>query len=305
MKKRIIFFGDSNSYITTILYKKFFENLGDKFELVAVVNTAPKNNLIYLKNVATYLTKKLFNPFDKSIAFNRYGSFVDFIKSDVNIMNTENVNDNLFIKKIKKLKPNYAFLMGCPQIFKSDMIDCFEKVVNYHNSYLPAYRGLEATSWAMTHGEKYTGYTFHYINEKVDDGKIIFQEKIGIDYSKISYENELIKTKKAAKSISQVFDLVAHNFEGAEQIGKASYYGSKQKKELLTFNKFDNIKMIQKLTGIWGGVYLLSNNETIFVTKVTDDGKVKRIKWLPPKVYAIFKIFKSLLSNNRECYKKS
>jgi Ni,Fe-hydrogenase III large subunit len=57
--------------------------------------------------------------------------------------------------------------------------------------------------------------------------------------------------------------------------------------------------MIQRLIRIWGGVKLLSNNETIFVTKIADDGKIKRIKWLPPKTYTILNFFKSLLSNNR------
>ena len=165
--------------------------------------------------------------------------------------------------------------------------------------YLPTYRGLEATSWAMTYKEKYSGYTFHYVNEKIDDGKIVLQEKIEIDYSKSSYENELIKTKEAGKNMSRLFDLVFSNFEGYSQVGNQSYFGIKQKEKLSTFEKIDDIQMIQRLIRIWGGVKLLSNNETIFVTKIADDGKIKRIKWLPPKTYTILNFFKSLLSNNR------
>ena len=299
MKNRVVFFGDSNSYISTILFKKFLKNLSESFELVAVVNTAPNNKNNKIKSFIVFGVKKLFNPFDKNIKYRSYENFLTIVNSDIKLIESENINDLEFIKSIKSVKPDFAFLIGCPQIFKKNLIECFDKVINYHNSYLPTYRGLEATSWAMTYKEKYSGYTFHYVNEKIDDGKIVLQEKIEIDYSKSSYENELIKTKEAGKNMSRLFDLVFSNFEGYSQVGNQSYFGIKQKEKLSTFEKIDDIQMIQRLIRIWGGVKLLSNNETIFVTKIADDGKIKRIKWLPPKTYTILNFFKSLLSNNR------
>ena len=295
MKKKIIFFGDNNSYITTELFKIFFENINDQFELIAIVNTASNNKSNKLKTYLIYLIKKLFNPFDKNIILDNSTTFLKLIPKNILLLQTENINNLEFIDKIKILNPDYAFLMGFPQIFKKNIINCFDKIVNYHNSYLPTYRGLDATSWAMTHYEKYTGYTFHYINEKIDDGKIIFQEKIDIDYSKSSFENELLKTKKASENISQVLTLVLNKFEGTEQIGKQSYYGEKQKIKLLSFIKLDNITKVKRLIEIWGAVQLLSKNEIIFITKVANDGKIKRIKWLPPKIHFILRIIKSLL----------
>ncbi len=253
MKKRVVFFGDSNSYITTILFESFVQNLENNFELIAVVNTTPKQKRNTIKNILVYMIKKLFNPFDKNIIYINYKNFLNLASKDIKVIHSENVNEKEFVREIKKLNPDYAFLMGCPQIFKKNIISCFDKVVNYHNSYLPTYRGLEATSWAMTYSEKYTGYTFHYVNENVDDGNIVFQEKIEIDYSKSSLENELFKTKKASNNISKVLRLVLNKFEGKVQEGIPSYFGSKQKKEILTFNKFEDIAMIQRLTNIWGG----------------------------------------------------
>ena len=60
--------------------------------------------------------------------------------------------------------------------------------------------------------------------------------------------------------------------------------------------KLDNIKKVKRLIEIWGAVQLLSKNEIIFITKVANDGKIKRIKWLPPKIYFILEIIKFLLS---------
>ena len=295
MKKKIIFFGDNNSYITSMLFKSFIKNINDEFEIIAIVNTSPSSKLNKPKAYLIHLIKKLFNPFDKNIIINSSEPFLKLIPKNILLFQTENINTSNFVNQIKGLNPNYAFLMGCSQIFRKKLISCFDKIINYHNSYLPRYRGLSATSWAMTYNEKYTGYTFHYINEKIDDGKIIFQEKIIINYSKSSFENELLITQKASENISKVLDLLLNNFEGTKQIGKRNYFGRKQRNKLLIFTKLDNIKKMKRLIKVWGGIHLISNNEDLFITKIADNGKIVRIKWLPPKFFFILKFIKSLI----------
>jgi len=252
--RKVVFFGDCNSYITTILFKEFVKNLNKyNLELVAVVNTTrcKKNN--FLKNIVLYFIKKFFNPFDKNIHFIWYKSFLKLVPNEIPIFNELNVNNKNFILQLKRLNPDYAFVMGCPQIFKKELLYIFKKAINYHNSYLPAYRGLEATNWTMTYNEEYTGYTFHYMDENIDNGKIIYQEKVRIDYSKSSYYNELIKTKLAAKNIPKVLQLVLNNFEGHEQNGSISYFGKREKEKLLTFYNLKRTEEIQRLINIWGG----------------------------------------------------
>lgn len=53
--------------------------------------------------------------------------------------------------------------------------------INYHPSLLPKYRGASAINWAVICGEKETGVTVHYIDEGIDTGDIILQEKVAID----------------------------------------------------------------------------------------------------------------------------
>lgn len=53
--------------------------------------------------------------------------------------------------------------------------------INYHPSLLPKYRGGAAINWAVISGEKETGVTIHYIDEGVDTGEIILQEKVKVD----------------------------------------------------------------------------------------------------------------------------
>jgi methionyl-tRNA formyltransferase len=52
--------------------------------------------------------------------------------------------------------------------------------INIHGSLLPAYRGAAPINWAIINGEKVTGLTSFVLNEKVDTGDMILQEKMTI-----------------------------------------------------------------------------------------------------------------------------
>jgi natural product biosynthesis luciferase-like monooxygenase protein len=53
--------------------------------------------------------------------------------------------------------------------------------INFHDGPLPRYAGLHATSWALLHGERRHGITWHAIAGGIDDGDILAQEPIEID----------------------------------------------------------------------------------------------------------------------------
>ena len=71
--------------------------------------------------------------------------------------------------------------------------------INLHTSLLPKYKGAAPINWVLINGEDETGVTTFFLNEKVDSGKIIFQEKISLT-SKITaaelHENLILIGKK-------------------------------------------------------------------------------------------------------------
>ncbi len=298
LQKRVIFFGDSNSYISTILFKEFIKEMDQNILLVAVVDTALKKKANIFMQFNIFLLKKVFNWKNKNLIFHPYHSFLKYVGHDTKILKTKNINSKEFMQTIQTLQPDIAFTMGCPQIFKKELIECFDMIVNYHNSYLPSYRGLEATSWAMTNEEKFTGYTFHYINEKIDDGNIVYQEKIVLDYTLTAHQNELIKTKKASKKIKQVLDLVYRGYKGKTQSGNISYFGEKEKNKLLTFSTLKDVRKINKLIDIWSYVILVGEKENLKITSISDNGKIKRISHLPIILYKTYKIIKKNWKKN-------
>ena len=84
--------------------------------------------------------------------------------------------DILLEKKI-----NLICLAGFMKILSSSFIKKFKgKIVNIHPSLLPKYKGLNTYARVLNNKEKYSGCTVHFVNSKLDSGKIILQKKIKV-----------------------------------------------------------------------------------------------------------------------------
>ena len=72
-------------------------------------------------------------------------------------------------------------LAGFLKILSKDFIKSFKgKIINIHPSLLPKYKGLDTHKRVLENNEKITGCSVHFVNEKLDGGKIILQKKIKI-----------------------------------------------------------------------------------------------------------------------------
>ena len=59
-----------------------------------------------------------------------------------------------------------------------------DRIVNLHPSLLPSFKGLRAFDDAVRYGVQYVGSTIHFIDEKMDEGKIIQQTVCRVDKSR-------------------------------------------------------------------------------------------------------------------------
>ena len=67
------------------------------------------------------------------------------------------------------------------KILSKDFIKNFKgKILNIHPSLLPKYKGLNTHQRAISNSEKYSGCSVHFVNAKLDSGKIILQKKVKI-----------------------------------------------------------------------------------------------------------------------------
>ena len=68
------------------------------------------------------------------------------------------------------------------KILSKNFINNFKgKILNIHPSLLPKYKGLNTHEKAIKNKDKYSGCTVHFVNSKLDSGKIINQKKVIIN----------------------------------------------------------------------------------------------------------------------------
>ena len=89
----------------------------------------------------------------------------------------KNISENKTLLKLKNYKIDLILLAGYMKILSKKFIRSFGKtIINIHPSLLPKFRGLNTFEKVLKHREKKTGCTVHFVNEKLDDGKIILKK---------------------------------------------------------------------------------------------------------------------------------
>jgi len=94
------------------------------------------------------------------------------------VLGPENINTPENISSLRALNPDLIVVVAYGQILKREILALPPKgCINLHASLLPKYRGAAPIQWAIANGEEVTGVTTMFMNEKMDVGDIILQEK--------------------------------------------------------------------------------------------------------------------------------
>ena len=98
------------------------------------------------------------------------------------IINTKKRNfENKVLNLIKKYNISLICLAGYMKIISKRFINTYKKkIINIHPSLLPKYKGLNTYEKVIQNKEKKTGCTVHFVNEKLDSGKLIVQKSFFI-----------------------------------------------------------------------------------------------------------------------------
>jgi phosphoribosylglycinamide formyltransferase-1 len=85
------------------------------------------------------------------------------------------------VKLLREAGVHLVVLAGFMRVLHAPMLTAFpQRIINIHPSLLPKFAGLEAWKQALAAGETVTGCTVHYVDEKIDHGRIIAQQEIAI-----------------------------------------------------------------------------------------------------------------------------
>ena len=91
------------------------------------------------------------------------------------------LSEKKVINELKKNDIHLICLAGFMKILSKNFIENFKgKILNIHPSLLPKYKGLNTHDRAIRNKDKYSGCTVHFVNSRLDSGKIINQKKVRI-----------------------------------------------------------------------------------------------------------------------------
>jgi len=103
------------------------------------------------------------------------------IDNNIPILQPEKLNDEEFINTIKELNPDLQIVVAFKKLPK--VLWQFPPLgtFNLHASLLPDYRGAAPMNWAIINGETETGLTTFFLNDNIDEGKILLSKEILIE----------------------------------------------------------------------------------------------------------------------------
>ncbi|MBV7506256.1 phosphoribosylglycinamide formyltransferase [Bacillus sp. sid0103] len=86
------------------------------------------------------------------------------------------------IAQLKAYGVEFIVLAGYMRLIGSKLLAEYKgRIVNIHPSLLPAFPGKDAIGQALAAQVKWSGITIHYVDEGMDTGPIIIQERVRLD----------------------------------------------------------------------------------------------------------------------------
>ena len=200
------------------------------------------------------------------------------IKNNILVISPNQIKNNEdFSNQLKELMPDIFIVIAYGKILSKEILNipkygCW----NAHASLLPRWRGAAPIQRALLSGDKYTGVGIMKMDEGLDTGDILIEEKIIIE------NNENLQTLKdklselSSKLIIKSIDLlnIKNNISELNllnQLGlnrKIKYANMITKSEYF-LNLDDTAENIyKKVNGLFPGAYILFNNKNLKILKI-------------------------------------
>lgn len=158
MKKRIVIFASGSGTNTQNIIQHFQK--GELAEVVLVLSNKKDAKVLERSKIL-------------------FVSALSFTKEELN-------SETGVLNLLKAAQPDLIVLAGFLLKFPEIILKAFpNKVINIHPALLPKYGGKgmyghHVHEAIVANREQETGITIHFVNEKYDEGKIIFQKRVAI-----------------------------------------------------------------------------------------------------------------------------
>jgi folate-dependent phosphoribosylglycinamide formyltransferase PurN len=156
-----------------------------------------------------YSVSKVMKILCKLLPFipNHYSSYLWVQKNNLNYVCASNVNDTKTFEQIKMARPDLIVSVSMNQIVKKEILTIPPKrCINVHCAPLPRYGGMSPYVWSLANGEDHSAATIHYMEDGLDTGNIIVQEKVGVIEKDSAFALFYRCCLRAGKLLTEVVD---------------------------------------------------------------------------------------------------
>lgn len=124
------------------------------------------------------------------------------------VYNIESPNNKKFIETVKQMAPDLIINQSQYIIGKALLQIPKIGIINRHNALLPKNRGRLTPFWVLFKEETETGVSIHFLTDGIDNGPVIYQEKIRIESQETF--NSLVKKNYvvAGRAIIKALELL-------------------------------------------------------------------------------------------------
>ena len=192
----------------------------------------------------------------------------------LNVLQPENLKDPLFITELEALVPDVQVVVAFRMLPKVVWQIPKHGTFNLHASLLPQYRGAAPINWAIINGEKETGVSTFFIDEKIDTGALIFQKSVPISeddtagtlHDKLMNEGKLL----TLKTVEAICDHTIKTTQQPQSIELKTAHKLNKENCKIDWAKsgeqiLNHVRGLNPYPGAWG---LLENGENDLSVKI-------------------------------------
>lgn len=162
------------------------------------------------------------------------------IYNDIDFSYLKDPNDIEFTKYLELKDLDFIISYSAPSIFNDTLLNIPKySCINLHCSLLPNYSGILPSFWVLYFKESYTGSSVHLMDSKIDNGKVVLQEKINIEGIKSIYGiNQLTKTIGGGLMLKSILGIVDETIDlKPNGVDESKYFTWPNSEEIKFFKK--------------------------------------------------------------------
>lgn len=169
--------------------------------------------------------------------------------NDIPYVRSKNINSKEVTDWVAQLQPQIGISAHFTKIIKKKLLSLPSLgFINLHPSPLPYYRGATPQHWQIANGETSSAVTVHYINEGIDTGDIVVQEKFDIAFTDYVADLQKKWLKIYPEIITRAIDKVIAGEKPIRQPDiKTHYYGILKPEEMVLTDEMSVVEIYNRV----------------------------------------------------------